>query len=230
MLRQLDTDLWVSERPLRFGGVELGARMTVVRLSDGGLFLHSPLAPDADLRGALQRLGPPRFAVAPNRFHHLYIGAYRDAFPAVQLFAAPGLPEKRTDLRFDGVLDSDQPPPGWAGQIDQAFVRGYPLMNEVAFCHRASRTLLTCDLVFNIGADAPLMTRVAFQLLGGYGRCGPTWVERFFVRDRAAARAALETILSWDFDRVVLAHGHILERGGKAMLREGYGWLLTRDA
>lgn len=226
MLRQLDDDLWVLERPLRFGGVELGARMTVVRLRDGGLFLHSPLALDADLRGALERLGPPRFAVAPNRFHHLYIGAYRDAFPAIQLFAAPGLPAKRKDLRFDGVLDSDQPPAGWAGQIDQAFVRGYPILNEVAFCHRAGRTLLTCDLAFNVRADAPFMTRLAFRLVGGYDRFGPTLVERLFVRDRAAARAALETILSWDFDRVILAHGHVLEHGGREMMREGYAWLL----
>jgi hypothetical protein len=226
MLRQLDDDLWVMERPLRFGGVELGARMTVVRLRDGGLWLHSPLALDAELRGALERLGPPRFAVAPNRFHHLYIGAYRDAFPSVQLFAAPGLPEKRTDLRFDGVLDRDEPPAGWAGQIDQALVRGYPLMNEVAFCHRASRTLLTSDLVFNIGADAARMTRIAFRLLGGYGRCGPTLSERLLIRDRAAARRSLERILAWDFDRVVLAHGHVLEHGGPAMLREGYAWLL----
>jgi len=162
MLRQLDENLWVIERPLRFGGVELGARMTVIRLRGGELFLHSPLGLDDALRGELERLGTPRFAVAPNRFHHLYVGAYRDAFPGMQLYAAPGLPEKRRDLRFDAVLDRDDASHGWSGEIDQAFVRGYPLMNEVVFCHRASRSLLVCDLMFNMREDAPFMTRLAF--------------------------------------------------------------------
>jgi hypothetical protein len=136
------------------------------------------------------------------------------------------LEKKRPDIRFDAVLDSDDAPAGWAGQIDQALVRGYPIVNEVAFCHRASRTLLICDLAFNIGADVPFATRLAFRLTGGYGRFGPTLLERLLVRDRAAARASMEKILSWDFDRVVLAHGHVLEHGGREALREGYRWLL----
>jgi len=227
MLRQLDDALWIAEQPLRFYGVELGTRMSVVRLRDGGLFLHSPIRLEPGLRDALARLGTPRAAVAPNRLHHLFIGAYRDAFPQIQLFAAPGLSGKRPDLRFDGVLDGDAAPAVWATEIDQALVRGYPILNEVVFCHRASRTLLTCDIVFNFQADAPFLTRLAVRLLGGYGRFGPTWIERVLIRDRVAARSSFERILSWDFDRIVLAHGHIREHGGHAALREGYGWLLT---
>lgn len=227
MLRQLDDALWIAEQPLRFYGVELGTRMSVVRLRDGGLFLHSPIRLEPDLRHALARLGPPRAAVAPNRLHHLFINDYRTAFPGIRLYAAPGLAKKRPDLQVDGVLDGDDAPPAWAADIDQALVRGYPILNEVVFCHRASRTLLTCDLVFNFQADAPLLTRLAVVLLGGYGHFGPTWIERMLIRDRAAARASLERILSWDFDRIVLAHGHILERGGHAALREGYAWLMA---
>jgi hypothetical protein len=225
MLRQLADDLWVVERPLRFGGLEVGTRMSVVRLRDGSLFLHSPVALDDALRAALLRVGTPRYAVAPNRFHHLFVGDYRNAFADVQLFAAPGLEAKRRDLSFDGVL-SDVAPPQWAGQLDQAFFAGFPMMNEVVFAHRASRTLLTCDLAFNLGPDAPRATRVVFRLLGAYGRFGPTLVEKLLIRDRAAARAALERILAWDFDRVVVTHGAVLEHGGRDALRAGYAWLL----
>jgi hypothetical protein len=225
MLRALSSDLWITERPLRFGGVELGARMSAVRLRDGGLFLHSPVALDAELRSELAALGTPRFAVAPNRLHHLFIGAYREAFPGIQLFAAPGLPEKRRDLVFDAVL-GDDPAPGWAGEIDQAFVGGYPMLNEVAFCDRRSRTLLTCDLVFNVGPGAPWLTKAAFIAVGGYG-FGPTLLERLAIRDRTIARRAFEKILSWDFDRVVMAHGDVLERGGREAMRSAYGWLLN---
>jgi len=34
-------------------------------------------------------------------------------------------------------------------------------------------------------------------------------------------------ILAWDFDRVVVAHGEVLESGGREALRQGYAWLLT---
>ncbi len=225
MLRQLAEGLWVVERPLRFGGVALGTRMSVVRLRDGGLLFHSPVALDDALRAALLRLGTPRYAVAPNRFHHLFVGDYRRAFPQVRLYAAPGLPEKRRDLTFDGVL-SDLPPPEWAGQLDQELFKGFPFVSEVAFCHRASRTLLTCDLAFNLGPEAPFATRLAFRLVGGYGRFGPTLVEKLLIRDHAAARGSMESILGWDFDRVVVAHGTVLESGGREALRHAYRWLL----
>ncbi len=224
MLRQLADDLWVYERPQRFLGLEVGTRMSVVRLRDGGLFLHSPVRLDDALRDALGRLGQPVAAVAPNRFHHLYIGDYRAAFPGIALYGAPGLAEKRPDLSFDGPLDGAAPP-AWASDLDQMFFAGYPLANEVAFCHRASQTLLLCDLAFNFGPDAPLATRAAFRLLGASG-FGPSLLERACMRDRAAARASLEAMLAWGFSRVVVAHGQVLEQGGPEALRRSYDWLL----
>ena len=224
-MRELADDLWVVERPLRFGGLPLGTRMTVIRLGSGELFLHSPVALDEALARDLLAAGTPRHAVAPNRFHHLFVGAYRGAFPGMRLYAAPGLPEKRSDLVFDEVLSADAPA-AWAGQVDQEPFAGMPLVREVAFCHRASRTLILCDLAFHVGAEAPLLTRLAMQMLGAYGRFGPTAAEKLLVRDRVAARASMERILAWDFDRVVVSHGAVLERGGREALREGYRWLL----
>ena len=224
-MRQIDSDLWVAERPLRFlGGVELGTRMSVVRLADHSLFLHSPVALDGALRDELLRIGEPRHIVAPNRFHHLFVGDYRAAFPEARLYAAPGLPEKRPDLHFDEVLQGEPPLP-WANELAMELFDGLPLMNEVVFCHRASRTLLLCDLAFHYGEEAPWLTRLCFRLAGGYGRFGPTRVEKLLIRDRARAHASLERILAWDFDRVIVTHGKILENGGPQALRTAYDWL-----
>ena len=225
MLDELARDLFVLARPLRFGGVEVGMRMTAIRLASGSLFLHSPVGLDDELRKALESRGAPRFAVAPNRFHHLFAGEYAAAYPELELWLAPGLESKRKDLAPAGVL-GDEAAPGWAGEIDQVFFRGLPFANEVAFFHRASRTLLLADLAFNFGADSPALTRLAFRLLGSHGRFGPTLLERFLTRDRAAARASLERILAWDFERVIVAHGRVLESGGPEALRRGYAWLL----
>jgi hypothetical protein len=225
-LRALAPDLWVVERAQRFYGLAVGARMTVIRLADRSVLLHSPVVLDAPLRRELDALGPVRYAIAPNRVHHLYAGAVAETYPEARLWIAPGLDRKRPDLVFAAILD-DEAPPEWRGQVDQVFFRGRPYENEVVFCHRASRTLVTCDLAFNFGPSAPLGTRIMMSLIMSYGRFGPTKLDPLLIRDRAAARASLQRILAWDFDRVVVAHGDVLERGGRELLRQGYAWLLA---
>ena len=44
-------------------------------------------------------------------------------------------------------------------------------------------------------------------------------------RDRPAARASLERLLAEDFERIILCHGEVLEKGGREALRLAYGWL-----
>lgn len=43
VLRELDENLWVGEARLRYLGVQMGRRMTVIRLTEGGLLVHSPM-------------------------------------------------------------------------------------------------------------------------------------------------------------------------------------------
>jgi hypothetical protein len=199
--------------------------MTVIRLADGSLLLHSPVSLDPELRAALDARGSVRFAVAPNRVHHLYAGEVARAYPQARLWVGPGLEEKRPDLEINGVLD-DEAPPEWRGQVEQTFFRGRPYENEVVFLHRASRTLILCDLAFNFGSQLPPATRLVARLLGSYRRFGPSRLDPLLIRDRGEARRSLERILAWDFDRVVLAHGDVFESGGRAALRDGYAWLL----
>jgi hypothetical protein len=225
-LRPLAQDLWVVERPQRFYGLDVGTRMTVMRLADGSLLLHSPVALDAELRRALDAIGPVRFAVAPNRVHHLYAGNVAEAYAGARLWVGPGLEKKRPDLAFEGVL-GDEAPAEWRGQVDQLLFRGRPFENEVVFLHRASRTLILCDLAFNFGPSAAAPTRLLMRLIRSYGRFGPTRLDPLLIRDRPAARGSLQRILGWDFDRVVIAHGDVLESGGREALRDGYAWLLA---
>lgn len=225
-LRQLARDIWVVDRSQRFYGLEVGTRMTVLRLADGSLLLHSPVALDAGLRRELDAIGRVCFAVAPNRVHHLYAGKVAEAYPEARLWVGPGLERKRPDLVFDGVL-GDEAPAEWKNQVDQLLFRGRPYENEVVFFHRASRTLILCDLAFNFGPRAAAPTRLLMRLLRSYGRFGPSKLDPLLIRDRRAARHSLERILGWDFDRVVVAHGDVLESGGRAALRQGYSWLLA---
>jgi hypothetical protein len=203
--------------------------MTVIRLPGGRLLLHSPVALDAGLRAELDAIGRVLYVVAPNRVHHLYAGDVAALYPQARLWVAPGLERKRPDLAFEAVL-GDEAPEEWRGEVEQVFFRGRPYENEVVFFHRASHTLLLCDLAFNFGPSAAAPTRLLMKLLRSYGRFGPSKLDPLLIRDRDAARQSLERILAFDFDRVVVAHGEILQSGGRDALRAGYSWLLSRGA
>lgn len=223
-LRAIAPELWVAEQLLRFVGVEIGARMAVVRRGDE-LLLYSPITRTPGLAAEVERLGTPRVVVAPNRLHHLYVQDWVSTHPGARLLVAPGLEQKRQDLKPSAIL-GDAAPEGWADVVDQALVAGVPFMNEVVLFHRTSATLLASDLLFNVGPESPALTRLTFRLVGAYGKPSITPLERFLVRDREAFRRALTRILAWPFERVVLAHGTVIERGGRDALATAYAWAL----
>ncbi|HYC57853.1 MAG TPA: DUF4336 domain-containing protein [Candidatus Binatia bacterium] len=225
MLRRIDESLWCRHHPLRAGGIELGSRMTVVRTGAGDLLLHSPVPLDDPLRRDLDKIGSVRWIVAPNRFHHLWAGDWARAYPKASLWVARGLPQKRPDLGPCDVVGPMRNPP-WSPELEHEVVAGFPAMNEVVFFHPSSRTLITADLLFHAGSDTPWLTWAALTIAGVRGEYGTTWLEWLLLRDRAAARDSLHRILEWDFERVILSHGRILETGGRRVLRSAYAWLL----
>jgi hypothetical protein len=224
MLRPLSDDLFVMDVPFRMGGMELGGRMTVMRLPDGGLWLHSPVKMDAAARGAVDALGPVRFLVAPNVMHHVFLGDWAAAYPSAKVLAPAGLRQKRKDLRIDVEL-SDVMDVGQSPDIELLLAHGIPKLEEFVFLHRPSRTLLMTDLAFNIHDSSSWLTRTYLKLCKAYGRLAPTWLLKSMVKDKAALRSWRDRVLTWDFDRVVPCHGQVLESGGRDAMREAFAWL-----
>jgi hypothetical protein len=221
MLQPLDPNLWITYRPLRFYGLELGTRMTIIRLADNSLFLHSPVALDPETRQTLDRLGKVQYVIAPNRLHHLYIGDYVPAYPDAHFYAAPGLAEKRPDLVFDHILSSDHAYP-WQPEIDHLVFQGLPFLNEVVFYHRPSQTLLLTDLAFQITASSPWLTRILARLGGVYQQLGLPLDLRFLIRNRSAARQSVQAILRWDIQQITLCHGDIITSQAKQKLMQAW--------
>jgi hypothetical protein len=224
MLRQLDTHLWVTERPQKILGVQVETRMTVIKLADGTLFVHSPVRLDGVTRASLDQLGPVKHVVAPNRFHHLYVSDYPKNYPDAKIYAAPGLDTKRRDLHFDAIL-GDLPPPVWSGQIDQIVFRAFGALNETIFFDRRSRTALFTDLLFNINHSDSALTRFMARLDGGFGLAVPRTFRLPIRMRRRMALGALASILEWDFDRLTVAHGDVVERGAKTAMRNAWLFL-----
>lgn len=223
-LTPLAPDLWVASRPLPIFVGDIGARMTAVRFRDGSLLLHSPVALDLETRLALDGIGRVRWIVGPSKVHHLFLTQYVSTYPDAALCGTPGLPEKRSDLRFQHVLDAALRE-RWGGEVDFFLFEGAPGMNESVFFHPASRTLVLTDLAFNVPPGAPNRARVFHWLVGAAGRFGPHRIVRLAIRDRQAARRSVDRLLGWDFDRVVVSHGEVLETGGRAAVEKAFAFL-----
>ncbi len=222
-LTEVASGLWTMAGPLRFLGVETGARMTVVRLQSGGLLVHSPLPIDDGLAAEIDALGPVVGVAAPSLFHHLSVDAWKARYPDAIYACSPGLDEKRSDIAWDRVL-SDEPEPEWADDLSQVFFAARTLESEVVFFHDASRTMICADAIFNLASHPDRLTRaVAFAL--GNRRAGVTWLEQLLVRDRVGAREQVARMLAHAPRRILLAHGDCVESDGQAVLERAYAWL-----
>ena len=227
-------DVWIVDGPeIRFSKFGLSApfptRMTVARLPGGDLWLHSPTEPDEALFASVGRIGKVRFLIAPNTLHYWWVPDWKDRIPEAEVYAAHGLytSTKRT-LRIDHML-TDTPPRAWSDAVDQTVVPG-DLLTEVVFFHRASRTLVLTDLIENFEPE-----RIRHWFLRQISRLGgvtdpdgkaPIDLRLSFWRQRARVRRAVETMLAWNPERVVLAHGRWYERDGAAELRRAFRWVL----
>lgn len=218
-------DVWIFRRPFRLVGVSIGLTMTVIRLANGELFVHSPVRLTDEIKKRLESLGRVRFVIAPSTLHHLFIRDYGPAFPEAKLYALPSLKAKRADIYFHGEL-SENAEPGWASEIDQIALGGLKEGNEeLAFFHKASKTAIVTDLVFNLTTPHSLWEK-AFFILNGLGN-GPkcSRVFRTIVRNKAALRKSVDQILAWKPERLIVGHGLPVQVNAEKSLRDAFTWL-----
>lgn len=233
-LTAIATDLWTATQPLRFLGLDVGSRMTVVRLPSDALVLISPIELSDRDCADLDRLGLVGHIVAPNLFHHLSMDATQQRYPEAIAWGVDGLPQKRPDLRFDAMLSQ---PGSLECELDYLQVEGFAamlpsgikLVRETVFFHRPSRTLILTDTAFNFDRHSSFSLQLAARALGSYKTLRPSRLEKWGTRDKAPVETSVREILKWDFDRVIPGHGSIVETGGKAQLRAGYEWFLDRS-
>jgi hypothetical protein len=232
MLKPLEPDLWFADGDVvSFKGFDYPTRMVVVRLADGGLWLWSPVGKKAALEGEVRALGPVRHIVSPNKLHYLFLGEWQAAFPEADVWATASTIAKCPEVRFAGAL-ADDPPPAWKGQIDQFHFTNSPIVDELMFFHRASRTAIIADLSQSF-SEAFLkdhwpwwMRPIArlSKMVEGWGY--PPIDYRLSFRHRASARPKIRALIAEHPERVVVAHGAIIRTDGEAFLRRAFSWLL----
>ena len=233
VLKPVAPDIWIVDSgPLHAMGLAIPVRMTVVRLKSGDLWLHSPTRYDEGLDSELHRIGTIRHLVAPNVAHWSFLKDWQARYPDVVTWAAPGL-RQRSQVKKSGVaLDHDlgpYAPEAWALDIEQAVVPGGFGVNEVAFFHRSTSTLVLTDLIQNFEPEkiSPLV-RPLVRLAGAIAPNGKAPVHlRFAInRKRDIAAAAARKLVGWAPERVIFAHGRWFDRDGATQLRRALRWLI----
>ncbi len=221
--------IWIVDGPtVRDMGVMFTARMTVVKLCNGSLWVNSPVPVGSATLERIIELGPVGYLVAATPRHVWRLAAWHKLFPEAQVWAARPTPFtlENGKLPFTGIL-GDLAPEGWADNLDQLAFKGNPLIEEVVFFHKRSRTVILDDLI----QVHPILEGRPFRnvliRLGGiacpHGGVGLD-IRLSFIR-RNLARQSLRKLLSWDFDRLVIAHGPCIEKNAKAFVEQAFRWL-----
>ncbi len=230
-LEPIGENAWLAEGGnVSFYGFPYNTRSVIVRLTSGDLWVWSPIALSEGLRTEVEALGPVRHLVSPNPIHHLFLGEWQHAFPEARLWGPQSTITKRKDLVFEAALDQSVPEE-WRQDMDLVRFYGSSFMDEVVFFHRFSRTVIFADLSENFSDDflrahwpwwARFIARI-WKIREPWGYAPLEW--RLSWWRRAPARQALERVLAWQPERVVMAHGEWQRSNGVAYVERVFAWL-----
>lgn len=228
-------DVMVKSFPLR----HMPWRMTVIDGESQSL-VHSPVPLDDDTWSKVRsRLKENVHVLAPNEAHHSALSSFfsrcaADAIDA-KLWLAPRLRTKLERIAPGLPLDAASelmacmaPHASFADELGEAVelqhLAGVPGLNEVVLFHRPTKTLIVTDAIVNVPEHPHGPTRAIFKMIRAYGGPKQPVLWRLRAKDRAALLVSVRAVLAWPFERVICAHGEVLEEGGREAFEEVFAW------
>lgn len=225
-LHELTASVWTAATPIRFAGTWFPHVMTVVRLSNGELLLHSPCRPLTDTIDAVRRLGNVLHIVAPNWFHDLYLREYKLLFPDAIMWG-PSFLQRQHKALIDRALDETTRPP-WFEEMPYVTLSGLLTFDESLFYHESTQTLIVADFLMNgsMTGEIPAMTRLGYRFFGLDGTLKVFPILRWFgLTTRGSMRLVARQIIRWAPERLVVGHGTPIERDATRCLQGALAWL-----
>eukprot|EP00984_Skeletonema_dohrnii_P012974 scaffold5322_cov139-Skeletonema_dohrnii-CCMP3373.AAC.5 len=223
-------NIYIQEYPIKYAGCHFHSRMTIIKLSTGQLWIHSPCDITPQLKSEIEALGPVGVIIAPGNYHRLHVHSCQNAFPSAQTIICPGVEKKQPKLKYDAILHETKPEEAYAADLEQVLLQGNRVINEVAFLHKESKTLILTDSIELIGDSTP----------------GTNWVLRFWWKyllrmwnvpkpapeyqmgwnNKALAKKSMERIMQWDFEQVIISHGDNITEDAKNVVHRAWKSIL----
>ncbi len=228
MLNKISENIWtVDGDAVSFFGMPYTTRMTLVRLQNGMLWLHSPIKISDKLLAEVSSLGNVKYLVSPNKLHHLFLDDWLQQFPNANCYAPPGLEKKRPDINYTRTLGM-QSESEWVDEIDQTIFKGSFIMEEVVFFHLESKTLILTDLIENFKPESfNWWQKILAKFTGILSPNGKTPVDWriSFILGKQEAKKSFIRLMEWAPENIVVSHGECIYGSGFEFLKKSFSWI-----
>ncbi len=206
--------------------------MTVIRLKNRELAVISPIRVDRQIVEQLSEIGTIEHIISPNLFHYLFVSDLKALYPSAKVYAVSGLKIKRPEISIDRILGENSE--ALLDELEYLPFEGLKTLlpgeisplSEYVFFHPESQTLILTDTAFYFDETFPLTTQLVFKLTGGYKKLRPSFLEQIVTREKEKVKESVQKLLQWEFRRVIVAHGSIVDRNAKQQFKQGYEWFL----
>lgn len=239
----------------RVDRINFGARMALFNYN-GSVVVWSAIPYNDDVAKALQLVaGSSDFNVShliiPDKEHTMAACSFKEQYPQLKIIAMEGvdLGEKTPiDYTFSAehagkIIGSDAL--RGIGITDPVILSNFEFVyvpkhanQELVMYEKQSKTVFEADLIFNLRDDVPMEQFpdnphpfTGWSYIAKYmnpdSKIGCTLFRK--VASPSASADSLRAIYSWDFDRLVMCHGNIIDTNGKQAFKKVFGSVLTKD-
>jgi hypothetical protein len=223
-MNNIGEQIWAHEDVMLLAGLQLRLRMTIVKLQDGRLWLHSPTKLSPELKQSVDELGEVAFIVGAGNGHNIWLSTWEDAYPAAELYVSDGIPA-RVQLKNPKLISAANGDI-WPADFLQATMPEVPMFDETVFLHHASKSLIVTDIIQHHDEHQPqkLSARIAKSMFGFFGfkgKCVAPPLKMGFVRkNKAAFSTFVEQIKSWDFEQIIVTYGDVIDKNAKQVFAD----------
>ncbi|KAH8806818.1 hypothetical protein DL96DRAFT_1473860 [Flagelloscypha sp. PMI_526] len=228
VIRQVTPHITTFSKPFkRFGFLPWGGRSTAIRLENGsGVWVLASTPLTIDTKETLDAMGPVKWIMAGDMLHYMFVKEFATAYPDAKVIVVEGLVDKIKEqgVRVDGAYGADPEGTtyGFEEEFESRYFSGFA-NKDVAWMHKPSKTLVVADLVFNLpGTEQYSKSKESpkIPLLGGFkpaGHIHKTFTNHFQINEERCSCCG-----EWDFDRIIMCHGDVIETGGKEQWKQAY--------
>ena len=233
-MKKLVDNIWVHDDAMSLMGAQLRLRMTAVKLASGKIWIHSPTKISASLKKEVEELGEVGFIVGPSNGHNLWLSEWIAAFPQAAVYVSGGIPGKLKLTNYQ-LLDENINKI-WPDDFNHDYMSGVPFFNESLFLHEKTRSLIVTDFIQNHSGEggkglSGVINKCLFQPMGFKGKClAPPLKLKFMIKQKKEFVSFIERIKKWEFDRIIVTHGDIIESNAKQTFDELCDFLLKKYA
>lgn len=185
--------------------------------------------------------------IIPDKEHTMAAKSFKEQYPGMKIIAMEGvdlgeqtpIDYRVTSKYADKIIDAELLRE--IGVTDPVILSNFEFVylpkhanKELVMYDKTSKTVFEADLLFNLRTDTKME-----QFDGSSPFSGWSYMAKFMnpdskvggamlrkIADANGSAAGLKAIYSWDFDRLVMCHGNIFEKGAKAEFHKVFGSVL----